>query len=540
MGELSANKKIIMGGALAVLIAIALFIKLGGGAAAKLTEQMLSRQNVVTGSLTYEKIGSGFAGDVEIRNVVWKAPNGDVKAEIPLTTVSVNFFDILRQGGGLGSVTSIVLNKPQFYGVYEEGQGLDILNLVKLAGSVNLPDAGKKAERPAEPTRFRGLIEIKDGVVKLDSNGKKVELTKLNSQMAFNQYPRLRASATASKSNCDLVLNMDYADGRARVTGEAKKMQVSDLLAMYPDLKNISVTAGELPTVTIACSKDDQGWHIDLDGSPRGMTGKVFGRDFTDGTGKLHVTRDTADIEQLSLKVNGMPVEIEGRIKSGRGTPLPPGYDLDFRAVNFKTQSLSGGLFLKDGALNIAGRLTGTSLEPQLEGTFTGDKLEAGPLVLTEVRGGFRWDFGKLLLQNAGAQCAGAPMKIDGVLDWNSGDYQLALSGEKLDAARLTGNKVTGLLQIRTRIEGKNLTDSAAGEGGFFLENGRLYYMEGGKPKQEEIRFLKGEIFVQNGNFTARNGEIKLGRTKYRVDLLTGEADPVELRLGERLSWSLF
>lgn len=540
MGELSAKKKIIMGGALVILMAIALFIKLGGGAAAKLAEQMLSRQNFVTGSLAYEKIGAGFAGDVEIRNIVWKAPNGDIKAEIPLTTVSVNFFDTLLKGGGLGSVTNIVLNKPQFYGVYEEGQGLDLLNLVKLAGGVNFPSASGKTEQLAEPTRFRGLVEVKDGILKLDSNGKKVEWARLNSQMAFNQYPHLRASATASKESCDLVLNMDYAGGEARVTGEAKKMPVADLLAMYPDLKHITVTSGEIPTVSIACSKDGQGWHVNLAGAPRGMAGKLFGRDFTDGAGKIRINRDVAEIEQLGLKVNGMPMEIEGKIKSGRATPLPPGYDLDFRAVNFKTQALSRGLFLNDGSLNVAGRLTGTSLEPKLEGTFNGSKLEAGPLALTEVHGAFFWDFGKLSLKNASAQCAGAPMQVEGFLDWLSGDYRLALSGDRLDAARLTGNKVTGLLQASVRVEGKDQIDSASGEGAFLLENGRLYYTEGGRAQQDEIRFLKGDVFVQNGHFAARNGEMKLGRIKYRVDLLTGGHDPIELRLGEKLSWSLF
>ncbi|MBO5604844.1 MAG: hypothetical protein J5915_05615, partial [Acidaminococcaceae bacterium] len=96
MEETSSKNRIIMGGALAVLVAIALIIKLGGGAAAKLAEQMLATQNVVSGTVTYEKVTAGFAGDVEIRNLIWKAPNGDVKMEMPLATASVNFFDALR------------------------------------------------------------------------------------------------------------------------------------------------------------------------------------------------------------------------------------------------------------------------------------------------------------------------------------------------------------------------------------------------------------------------------------------------------------
>ena len=44
-----------MGIALVVLIGIALLIKVGGGAAAKLAEQMLAHQNIVDGEITYEQ-----------------------------------------------------------------------------------------------------------------------------------------------------------------------------------------------------------------------------------------------------------------------------------------------------------------------------------------------------------------------------------------------------------------------------------------------------------------------------------------------------
>ena len=54
MERISSKKRIIMMGALAVLIAIALVIKYGGGAASRMAEQMIARQNVVAGTLTYD------------------------------------------------------------------------------------------------------------------------------------------------------------------------------------------------------------------------------------------------------------------------------------------------------------------------------------------------------------------------------------------------------------------------------------------------------------------------------------------------------
>lgn len=59
----SSKTKIVMGAALVVLIGIALLIKIGGTAAAKLTEEMLAHQNIVDGRISYERIGAGMAGE---------------------------------------------------------------------------------------------------------------------------------------------------------------------------------------------------------------------------------------------------------------------------------------------------------------------------------------------------------------------------------------------------------------------------------------------------------------------------------------------
>ena len=539
MERISSKKRIIMMGALAVLIAIALVIKSGGGAASRMAEQMLARQNVVAGTLTYEKINAGFAGDVEIRNLVWKAPNGDVKMEMPLATASVNFFDALRKGAGVGAVTNIVFNRPKFYGVYEEGQGLDLLNLLKLAGQENAQEVGKKPEQPDNPTGFRGLIEVKDGELDLVSNGKKVRLDKINSQMAFKQYPLLRASATGNKEKCDLVLNMDYENGSALVTGEAKNAPVPDVLAMYPDMKHIKVTDGVVPTVKIAASKDRGGWHIRLDGKPRNMAGEFFGLPFTDGEGTFTADRDMAELQTVQANVKGMPVTLQGTIKSGRGTPLPPVFDLSFSANNFKTQALSKGLYLDDASVVFSGKVTGTAVEPKIEGTFSCNYLYAAPLQMNSLHGNYVWNAGKLVLHKAEAMSAGAKVTLDGFLIPAAGDYQFSLVGNNLDAAQMTDNRITGVLRMKARVAGTDRADSAAGNGAFALENGRYYHTEGNL-RSEEVRYMEGNIVILNGQFGTKDAVMKLGRNKYSIAVAAGDKDAAEIRIGKKLSSSLF
>ena len=539
MERISEKNRFIMGGALAVLVVIALIIKTGGGAATKLAEQMLASQNVVAGTLEYEKINAGFAGDVEIRNLTWKAPNGQVKMQLPMATVSVNFFDAFRNGGGIASVTNIVLNRPEFHGVYVEGQGLDLLNLLQFAGKNAATGRKLAGDVEDRPTRFRGLIELKDGVLKLDSNGKEVVLSRINSQMAFKQYPVLRASTTASKNDCDLVLNMTYETGTAQVTGEMKNAAVADLLAMYPDLKNIKVASGRVPTVKVVASKDDQGWHIQMEGKPRNMSGEFFDVPFTDGEGSFSADRDVTFLQNLQANVYGMPVTMRGTIKSGRGTPLPPSFDLTFSADRFKTQSLSSGMYLDDAAVSFTGKVTGTAVEPKLTGDFRSAYIFAEPLKLMDVKGEFIWENGKITLKNASAQGAGAAISLAGYLNLPGKEYAFSLAGNNMDAAQLTENRVTGLVSAEARITGKNQVDSAVGDGQFSLRKGRYYYSENG-PRSEELRFLEGNIVIQNGRFGTKETEIKLGRTKYEASIITNDKGSAEIKIGEKTGASLF
>ena len=312
-----------------------------------------------------------------------------------------------------------------------------------------------------------------------------------------------------------------------------------DVLAMYPDLKHISVTAGEVPTVKIAASKDKDGWHINLEGKPRRMTGTFFDVPFIDGEGSFTADRDTANLQAVQAKVNGMPVILKGTIKSGRGTPYPPGFDLDFSAANFKTQALSKGLYLDDAAVSFTGKVTGTAVEPRIEGKFSSDYIYAGPLKLTAVKGGFLWDEGKVMLKNGTALGAGTNIALTGFLLIPSREYDFALLGNNMDAAQLTENRVTGVVGAEVQVKGKDQADSATGSGWFEMQKGRFFYTDG-KLRSDEIRYLEGELVVQNGRLGAKNATMKLGRSKYSIGLTAGEKEGAEIILGQKISTSLF
>ena len=311
------------------------------------------------------------------------------------------------------------------------------------------------------------------------------------------------------------------------------------MLAMYPDMKHIKVTDGVVPTVKIAASKDRGGWHIRLDGKPRNMAGEFFGLPFTDGEGTFTADRDMAELQTVQANVKGMPVTLQGTIKSGRGTPLPPVFDLSFSANNFKTQALSKGLYLDDASVVFSGKVTGTAVEPKIEGTFSCNYLYAAPLQMNSLHGNYVWNAGKLVLHKAEAMSAGAKVTLDGFLIPAAGDYQFSLVGNNLDAAQMTDNRITGVLRMKARVAGTDRADSAAGNGAFALENGRYYHTEGNL-RSEEVRYMEGNIVILNGQFGTKDAVMKLGRNKYSIAVAAGDKDAAEIRIGKKLSSSLF
>ena len=218
---------------------------------------------------------------------------------------------------------------------------------------------------------------------------------------------------------------------------------------------------------------------------------------------------------------------------------MPPGFDLTFSADRFKTQALSSGMYLDDAAVSFTGKVTGTAVEPKLTGDFRSAYIFAEPLKLMDVKGKFTWENGKITLTNASAQGAGAAISLAGYLNLPGKEYAFSLAGNNMDAAQLTENRVTGLVSAEARITGKNQVDSAVGDGHFSLRKGRYYYSENG-PRSEELRFLEGNIVIQNGRFGTKETEMKLGRTKYEAPIITNDKGSAEIKIGEKTGASLF
>ena len=502
-------KKVLAGLALVILLAIGVAIQFGGAAATRLVAQMLANQDAVLGTLKYDKINAGWSGDVEIHNLRWVAVNGSKKAEIPLLTLSVNLWETLSKGGGVASINSIILDHPHFYGIYTQEKGLDILHSLQFAGET--PAVVYKPVQEIKPTQFRGEVDIKDGTFDLLADSKPVQFTKISGQGLFKQYPVLQFNLTAINGSSALVFNIEKKEQVIKVKGEVKNGQVPDFVPFLPNLKDIVIREGKVDTANIIAYKEPQNrWAFTMDGSFKGLGGTGFGWDFNEGASKFTATWDNISLEKLNCKVNGMPVEVTGNIKTSAGLPDPAAYDLQVSAPVFAVRSLSSGLDL-EGKVAAQGTIRGSVLEPKFEGRLHLDTLQAGPLRMQDLNGLFLCANNELHLGEVKGTAASGTVRLNGTVELSKRNFTLEVDGIDLQAEELMADKVGGKLQFTSVFTGSNTPETVTGTGSFQVPEG--YFGD------DKMKNLAGRIAVQNGHFGLADVAMRKGFKVFSLKL---------------------
>jgi hypothetical protein len=492
-----------------ILVAIGLTIRFGAQAGTRLVAQMLDRQDVVTGTLKYDKIDASWSGDVQIHNLRWIGLNGSKKAEVPLVTLSINLWETLTKGGGVASVNALVLDRPHFFGIYSAEKGLDILHGLQFAGGET--QGVYKPAKPVEPTDFRGEVEIKDGIFDLLAGQKLVQFQKINGQGLFKQYPLLQFNLTAVNGSSNMVFNIVKNGTQTKVKGEVKNGLVADFVPFLPYMKDVNINGGKVDTANIDALKEEGNrWQLHLSGQAKEMTGTAFGWDFTGGQGKFTAGWDEIAVEQFACKVSEMPVTISGVIKTAADSPDPASYDLKFSAPEFALEGLSEGLEF-DNKLSVLGTITGSVLEPKFTGTVTTDSLQAGPLAIKGLAGNFKLEHGSLLFTDFKGDASGGIVHLAGSLTLPGKDFLLSAEGNDLVLAGLTAENIGGKVHFIGTFTGKNKVNSAQGNGSFIVNDGMF--------GADKISNFKGNYSVENGTLKFADTTFKKGFKEFTLKL---------------------
>jgi hypothetical protein len=179
LDKFSRKKKIMAGACLGIVIVLAGFILYGGMRARGLVKEYIAAE-FLAGDFDFGEVSGVFGGDVVIKDILWKDPDGNPVVKIPRVKAYIHLRDIIFADFGINSLRRVTLTNPEVYLKYDEINGLNIFQLLKISAD-NTGGGEKKPEQTAaeaKPTvkKYKVTLEIEDGFTlinnqKMDING---------------------------------------------------------------------------------------------------------------------------------------------------------------------------------------------------------------------------------------------------------------------------------------------------------------------------------------------------------------------------------
>lgn len=477
------QKKIILGGVAAAVLAGFMVVHVAGNKAAGFVNDMADRQTVLQGKLEIGHFSASVSGNVVFEDVVWTAPDGKKLAVVPELNVSANLFDILKGSFGINSINSISIENPQLAVDYSDANGLDIINYINFS---------KKDD--AEPTKFRGMVEITDGALALDMNGQQLDFSKVQMQANLKNFPDISFTLQGKNGDADLIGSIAKTYDDLDIEAEVKNLELTELMKVLPSFGDLSVTGGVINGAKLVSTLHDAKWQLNLDGSLAGVTAQALGYAISDGGGSFAIDNNAAAFKDVKGKVEGQDVLMDGQILfQKQGAPT---YDLNIAAPSFRVDAVSPGLGVTD-SVNLTGKVTGAIDSPVINGGFTMDKLEVAPLLATGINGKYNYTNGLVTLTDTYANVYGGTLGVTGTVEAATKNFALHLTGSGMDSTAVTETQISGPLSFEAEAAGTGSADSAVADGSFTIAPGSY----AGVP----FNTLTGNFNRANGQMTFSN-----------------------------------
>lgn len=448
-----------------VIIAVTIFLIIffcvmyifGSRSIAALSRNILENQTVLKGSVSVERIDADWNGKVNLTNLVWKDENGLVTASVPLAKLSLNFFAALMEGGTEAVITNVELKQPElFYRVPSGGSPL-LLQEVFADQLNSSSDRSFTGDISAE----NGLLHIIDGNREYALHDLTAELTVVGNKLQYGDF-------AATYKNAELSISVDKQGQETSYVAKGRHLPAQDIAVLLQCGKNTRIEQG-----IVNVELNGEAEKMTVNGNIQSVSGTCFDLPVTELNGSFHGTADELTITQMSMLLAGQPMNIFGSVKLPGVTRSQAEYALQFNSGAFALNAVSAGINVQDG-VTVQGKITGSSVNPVLEGTFGIKSLDFAPLQIDEFHGSFLYFNDKLNIANAVGQVGSGTVMADGELILKSGDFKFNLLAEKIPAELLTDAQLNGNLTFDTTVIGSNEAASVAALGDFAVTEGQF------------------------------------------------------------------
>ncbi|MDR2006719.1 MAG: hypothetical protein LBP78_05690 [Acidaminococcales bacterium] len=368
----SRKQKITAVAVLGIIIVIFTgFVLYGGMKARGLIKEYIASEFLV-GEFDFGEVSGVFSGDVVIRDILWKDPEGNPVVKIPRTKAYVRLRDILFGNFGINSLRRVELSEPEVYLKYDEKDGLNIFRLLKTsapnaAGGEKKPGDSEKGQKQ-NAAQYKATLEIDNGFTLINK-----QRININGEIVFSD----------EKENINLKINSDKIKIDALLPG----LGISDELLFTIDAKGSLENPEAQGKISMPKLNTDQLALTNLKGS------------FAFSNGNIKVSDASANVYGGSVKGGG---NIKWADRS---------FEFDAVGSGINSRELSDSL---DAPVSFSAHISGTSDFNSLvaAGPFVVGEGKAKGIPFTSITGNFYKRGGNMTFSNVKVSTVAGNLKI--------------------------------------------------------------------------------------------------------------------------------
>ena len=443
--------------AVMVLAGASLF-QLAAGKVRQAAEELLLAEinKAITGKVVVTSIDLSVLGAVKASEVKVLDASGKQLGSSEGIQISYSWQNLLNRQLGLQAVSAIIIEKPEIWITYDKEE---------------LNWKGLLVDRGGEPSRFAGVVEIREGKVHMQTDLVSKTAERFSGRIDCTQAEQLGISGSGLVDQSAVKVAGQW--GGAGPSAIALTAQGMDLvkLGLTTGDDPIQITGGSLDEVTVKIGQDSAGLAV-----LQTLAGRFSG---VATAGELVIAQGSGSFEKrgAAIIISDGRALYKGQAVTATGQVLSEGEEkkvLDFAVAMPSADPAAVLPSLKAGGLlSVAATVTGPVLAPVVAGDFTLGSLTFGDMTVSGARGTFSYDRQTMRLLSATGTTTGGVVRASGVIDPTSEQYELTVGGSGLDSSKLTPKEVTGPLSFSGGASGDAL--AATVRGAFVIDNGKAY-----------------------------------------------------------------
>lgn len=269
-------------------------------------------------------------------------------------------------------------------------------------------------------SRFQGILRTEAGILHVDDQGKRLDLTAVEGELDFSSEEAVVAEMSARQGKARWQLSGSLG---ADLQLDAEGREV-DIAAYQPWLpkdalpEEVTIRSGFVEDLTLSLRRSPSGWRYTGDMRFSKGAVRVLGSEVKDMAGEVHFS-DRAASFSLDAVSDGQRALAKGDVYF-----TPEGTRLD---VNVESKSLDPAVFFPDspfqGAVAFSARITGAASSPLVEGVLRAQEGTLSGYAVEEVKAAAAYYDGRIAVRDFSARAFGGEMQGSGEFEASTQRY---------------------------------------------------------------------------------------------------------------------